>query len=194
MGTASKIISVILRVGELVCASIVTGILGYYLSILDDADVPDDGRIVYAVAIGGISIFFSLVLMPPLRYSFWAFPLDLALFICWMVAFGLLCNRSGTQGCDSVWYWNTWGYYWGGWWRTVPVARISPAIVGYGGCSSWRSSLAFSFIGGIIWFGNALLGLYVSFSSRKDPARADSESSSQPQTKESENPAAVEQS
>lgn len=94
MGTASKVVSVILRVSELICASIVTGILGHYLSILDDADIPDDNRIVYAVAIGGISIFFSLVLMPPLRYSFWAFPLDLALFICWMVAFGLLVNVS----------------------------------------------------------------------------------------------------
>ena len=94
MGTASKVISVIFRSGELICASIVTGILGYYLSILDDANASYNTRIVYAVAIGGISIFFSLALMPPMAYSFWAFPLDIALFICWMVAFGLLCNVS----------------------------------------------------------------------------------------------------
>jgi hypothetical protein len=92
MGTASKIISVIFRVGELISAAIVVGILGRYLDILDDANVDENSRIIYSVCIGAISLFFSMVLMPPLNYSFWACPLDFALFICWMVAFGLQFN------------------------------------------------------------------------------------------------------
>jgi hypothetical protein len=94
MGTTSKVVSVILRVGELICAAIVVGILGRYLDLVHDANANPNVRIIYTIAIGGISIFFSLVLMPPLKYSFWAFGLDFALFICWMVAFGLLINVS----------------------------------------------------------------------------------------------------
>jgi hypothetical protein len=90
MGEASKVASVCLRIGELICASVVAGILGHYLYLLDQADDNLNDRIVYTVAMAGISIAFSIILMPPFKYSFWAFPLDFALFICWMVAFGLL--------------------------------------------------------------------------------------------------------
>ena len=84
----------ILRFGELASAAIVVGILGRYLSILADADVDAGSRIIYSVVIGGISLFFSLVLFPPLKYSFYGWPIDFSLFICWMVAFGLLCGVS----------------------------------------------------------------------------------------------------
>ncbi len=92
MGSASKVTSVILRIGELICAAIVTGILGHYLSVLYDANVNKNSRIVYTISIGAISLFFSMIFMPPLKYSFWGFPIDFILFICWMVAFGLLVN------------------------------------------------------------------------------------------------------
>lgn len=94
MGTASRVISVLLRVGELICAAIVCGIMGYYLRALDDANGPYNSRVVYSVAMAGISILLSVVLLPPLKYSFAAFPLDFAIFICWMVCFGLLLNVS----------------------------------------------------------------------------------------------------
>jgi len=94
MGKASKILSVIFRIGELICATIVVGILGRYVSILDEANVHQNSRIVYAVSIAAISMFFSLIFMPPLKYSFYGFLIDFALFICWMVAFGLLVNVS----------------------------------------------------------------------------------------------------
>lgn len=93
MGTASKVVSVVLRIGELISACVVCGIMGRYLTLQDDdANAPYNSRIVYAVAMASISIFFCLVLMPPLKYSFLAFPLDLSIFVCWMVCFGLLAN------------------------------------------------------------------------------------------------------
>jgi hypothetical protein len=52
------------------------------------------GRIIYAVTIAGISIVCSIVLLPPFRHTFYAFPLDIILFVLWMVAFGLLGNVS----------------------------------------------------------------------------------------------------
>jgi hypothetical protein len=94
MGMGSKIVSVVLRFVEFSSAIIVTSILGRYLHFLDAANVGAGSRIVYATVIGGLSIFFSLILILPFKYSFYAFPLDFALFICWMVAFGLLANVS----------------------------------------------------------------------------------------------------
>jgi len=38
----------------------------------------------------GISICAAIILMPPFKYSFWVFLLDFALFVYWMVLFGLL--------------------------------------------------------------------------------------------------------
>jgi hypothetical protein len=75
MGTASKVTFVCLRIGELICASVVAGILGHYLYLLDQADANANDRIVYAVALAGISIAFSIIFMPPFKYAFWAFPL-----------------------------------------------------------------------------------------------------------------------
>lgn len=92
MGVASQASSVVLRIGELICASIVAGTLGRYLYLLSVARVDGSSRIVYSVAIAGISIFFSIVFMPPLKYSFRGFSIDFSLFICWIVAFGLLDN------------------------------------------------------------------------------------------------------
>jgi hypothetical protein len=92
MGIASQITSVIFRSIELISAPIIAGLVGPYLHYLRNAGAEENGRIVYTIAIAGISIFFSRTLMPPLKYSSYAFPLDFALFICWMVAFGLLDN------------------------------------------------------------------------------------------------------
>ena len=94
MGGGSKICSVILRFGELASAAIVVGILGRYLAILADANIDAGSRIIYSEVIAGISLLFSIVLFPPLKYSFYCFPIDFALFICWIVAFALLCNVS----------------------------------------------------------------------------------------------------
>lgn len=95
MGEASKIVSVILRVWEIICAAIVTGIVAYYVHYLDHANVGTPSRISYAIAIGSISLFFGVVLIVPAKYSFWAFPLDFLLFIMWMTCFGLLVDVSG---------------------------------------------------------------------------------------------------
>jgi hypothetical protein len=92
MGIATKITSVVLRIVELSSAVIVVAILGRYLHFLDIANVGAGGRVIYTEVIAGLSIAFSIILMPPLAYSFILFPLDFVLFVCWMVAFGLLAN------------------------------------------------------------------------------------------------------
>jgi hypothetical protein len=100
-------------------------------------------------------------------YSFYAFPLDLIFFIMWMVAFGLLANLTAGATCTSNWYWNYWGYYWGRFW-VVPGRLPSPGLVGRSGCAQWRTTLAFSFIGGCFWGISAIIGLYVITSRHSD--------------------------
>ena len=97
MFTARRVVSVILRVGELISASIVCGIMGRYLNLREDANAPYSSRLVYTVTLAAISIICSLVLLPPFKYSYMAFPFDYALFICWMVCFGLLTGVSIVQ-------------------------------------------------------------------------------------------------
>jgi hypothetical protein len=94
MGAASKICSVILRFCELASAAIVAGIVGRYLHFLTEANAHAGSRIIYTEVIAGISILFSILLSPPLKYSFYFFVIDFVLLICWMVAFGLLCSVS----------------------------------------------------------------------------------------------------
>jgi len=92
MGTASKITSVIFRLGALICAAIVLGIISRLFYVVDQGNGPVNGKLVYTEVIAGLSIAFAILLMPPLAYSFYLFPLDFIMFICWMVAFGLLAN------------------------------------------------------------------------------------------------------
>jgi hypothetical protein len=93
MVEVSQIVSVCLRIWELICASVVVGLIGTYLSYLDNAHVTSV-RMEYAIATASIGIIGSLLLAPPLRYSFYACPFDLAMFIMWMVAFGLMVDVS----------------------------------------------------------------------------------------------------
>jgi hypothetical protein len=94
---------VYLRIGELICASVVAGILGHYFYRLDQADANANDRIVYTIALASISIAFSIILMLPFKYAFWTFPLDYALFRCWIVAFRLLVDGSPIPAL-STWY------------------------------------------------------------------------------------------
>ncbi|KFY24257.1 hypothetical protein V493_05347 [Pseudogymnoascus sp. VKM F-4281 (FW-2241)] len=153
----SRVASVFFRIMQLISAAIVAGLLGHFLHNLHEGGGGSgSSRVLYAISIAGISIFFSLLFMLPLKYQFYAFPLDLIMFILWMIAFGLLISV-GSSGCNSGWYRSRWSWAWGRWYRLPPgeASRLTGA-----GCGSWRASLAWSFIGGIFWLLSFLLGLY----------------------------------
>lgn len=156
MVRASDIVSVLLRIGELICACIVTGLLGTFFHYLSDAHAHASSRLIFLMSIAGISIVATFALSPPVKYTFWAFPFDFIMFVLWMVAFGLIVDLTGTAGCNSSWYWHTWGWYWGRWYR-IPGTLPSQALVGTAGCAQWRAMLAFTFSGGCIWFTSGCL-------------------------------------
>ena len=101
MSLASQITSVLFRSSELICAAVVVGILGDYLNHTSLAHVGTSNDIVYTVVIGGLSLFFALLMIFPWKYQFYAFILDFLMFIMWMVSFGLLRNVSLSKGGHS---------------------------------------------------------------------------------------------
>ncbi|PLB51672.1 hypothetical protein P170DRAFT_506619 [Aspergillus steynii IBT 23096] len=156
-----EVFSPILRVGELISAAVVVGILAGYEHLVHRGDGPQSGRIIYSLVIACITLLFSILLLTPFHCTFYFFALDFIFFVCWMVGFGLMANLTASDGCDSRWIWYNWGYYWGGYYDTTPLDEVSPVLVGTGYCPRWRANLAFAFIGGILWLLSAILGLYV---------------------------------
>ncbi len=95
MGTGRKVCNVILRACELCCAVIILGIVTYFLSRINSADNGFyNSKIIYTETVAAIATAASIVLMPPLMYTFWAFPFDLSMSVMWFTSFGLLANVS----------------------------------------------------------------------------------------------------
>lgn len=90
---------------QLISAAIVAGLLGHYLHNLHEGGGFNSRRVIYAISIAGIAIFFSLLFMLPLKYQFFAFPLDLIMFVLWMIAFGLLISVSFYSIQDQFSFW-----------------------------------------------------------------------------------------
>ncbi|KAK3302943.1 uncharacterized protein B0T15DRAFT_402100 [Chaetomium strumarium] len=161
MGSVSKVFSVILRLGELVGGVIVLALLGRFLYIVGEANVYADSRIIYTTVVSCIAIALSILFMPPFTCSFMAFPIDFILFTLFLVAFCLLETLTGTDTCNAVWYWSYWGYLWGGFWRT-PVVVTGPGDIGWAGCASWRTVLAFTFLSSMAFlFSSVLVGTFL---------------------------------
>ncbi|KAH7118200.1 hypothetical protein B0J13DRAFT_569752 [Dactylonectria estremocensis] len=157
-GTAHKIVSVILRIGEFCCAVIVLGLLSRFCYLISIAQESADGRIVYAMVVAGIGIIYSFFFCPPFKSLFLSFPFDFVLFVMWLVAYCLLQTRTGSHTCSARWYYDYWGYYWGRFWRVGPVGTVN---IDRAGCAQWRTVLAFSFIA---WFLHFTSGILVSHS------------------------------
>ena len=72
----------------------VAAIVGEYEHHLSLAQAQVDSRLVYTLVVAGLSIAFAVILFLPFGYSFRGFPVDVVLFILWIVAFALLVNVS----------------------------------------------------------------------------------------------------
>ncbi|KAK0732254.1 hypothetical protein B0H67DRAFT_479355 [Lasiosphaeris hirsuta] len=153
-GTASRVLSVFLRLAALTSGAIVLGLLGRAFYLLDRAGVVEpNGRLVFAAVIASLTILGSIAFMPPLAYAFWFFPVDFFFFAAWLTVFCLLETLTGTDACEADWFNNYWGYYWGRWNWVGPVG----VDVQWTGCSAWRTVLAFSFVAFIVYLLSGIL-------------------------------------
>jgi len=168
MAGVSRVCNVILRVWELICSVIVLGIVAHFVNIVAQARAGQDGRLIYTLVLASISTLYSIVCTPPFLYVFLVFPGDFLLFVAWLVSFGLLASR---QACGGWWYWNYWGYYWGGWWRD-PFDINGPGDINWTGCSEWRTVQAFSFIVAFTFLLSFILGMIASMKWWNGPDKA----------------------
>jgi len=155
-GIFHRVAYFLLRMSELICAVIVLAILARFTYLVGIGRVSVDGKIVYALVIASIATAFSILFCVPVNVLSMSFPADFILFVCWLVAFGLLAAED--RHCSTGWYNNNWGYYWGRWWRFGPVGRVN---VGNIGCGYWRTTLAFSFMASMAHLLSLILGIYI---------------------------------
>ena len=92
MGIISKGLSAFLRFMAFVSSVIVAGLLGRFVHHEHKMGLSGGSRTLFVLSLSGISIFFSLLLMIPFAFTFWSFPLDFAMFVMWIVGFGLLAG------------------------------------------------------------------------------------------------------
>jgi hypothetical protein len=90
----TDLVSIILRIAELVFAAIVAGINGEYLHLVRHTSSWDQGRFIYTEVVASIAIFLSLIWLFPFSSSFIHWPVDFFISVAWFVAFGLLVNVS----------------------------------------------------------------------------------------------------
>ncbi|KAJ9419196.1 hypothetical protein FOXG_22436 [Fusarium oxysporum f. sp. lycopersici 4287] len=157
-GVAHKVISILLRLGELASAIIVLGILSRFCYLISIAEVYADGRIIYGIVVACLGIIYSFIFCPPFKNMFLGFPFDFVMFVMWLVAYCLLQTRTGGHACSVGWYYDYWGYYWGRFWRVGPIGTVT---INGAGCGSWKTVLAFSFIAWFLHLLSGILGVYV---------------------------------
>jgi len=122
MPVISRLVSMVLRFAELVCACVVAGIIGSYLDHYGEANAWPEARFIYTETIAGLSILLSLIWLFPFAGGFLHWPMDIVISAAWFAAFGLLVNALSRNGCGSS------AFSWSG-------------ITQGGVCNRWRVSL-----------------------------------------------------
>ncbi|TQS38454.1 hypothetical protein Golomagni_01040 [Golovinomyces magnicellulatus] len=136
----AEIISIFLRIGELIFSIIVLGLTSSWLHLNHNRAFSPRKSFIYTAVIACISIICALILLLPFAGNFSHWPVDLVLFITNMVAFGLLA-RYHRRSCGSIWYRND----------------FSPDRA----CGRYRSNISFLFLASIFFLASALLGMYI---------------------------------
>ncbi|BCS29437.1 MARVEL domain-containing protein [Aspergillus puulaauensis] len=147
MPVLSRLVSIVLRIAQVVFGAVVAGIVGWFLHTFDNTDVWPKPRWIYTEVIAAISILFGLVWLIPFSSGFFTWPLDLLISFAWFAAFGIQVDANRRLGCGSIWHWgsitdNTW-------------------------CGRWKASQAFSFLSAIVWIASALVGIWFTFRVRR---------------------------
>ncbi|GES63486.1 LCCL domain protein [Aspergillus terreus] len=150
MPVVSRLVSIVLRVVEIICAAIVAGIIGYYLDTLGDFDAWPQARWIYTEVVAGLSILLGLIWLIPFSSGFFNWPFDVIISFAWFAAFGILVDALHKLPCGGIWSWNN--------------------VVDNNECGRWKAAEAFSFISAVVWLVSALVGIWFTFRVRRSEA------------------------
>ncbi|KAE8352793.1 membrane-associating domain-containing protein [Aspergillus coremiiformis] len=143
MPVVSRLVSIVLRLVEIICAVIVAGIIGYYLVSLNDLEAWPQARWIYTEVVAGVSILLGLIWLIPFSFSFFSWPFDVVISLAWFAAFGILVDAIHKFSCGSIWAWGS--------------------IVQNDVCGRWKAAEAFSFISACVWLISAVVGIWFTF-------------------------------
>lgn len=149
MPVFSRIVSVILRIGEIAFAAVVAGIIGSYLHAYNNS-VENEwprARWIYTEVVAGLSILLGLIWVIPFSGGFISWPLDLILSLAWFASFGLLVDSLYDINCRGG------AFDWGG-------------LLDGGLCDRWKASSAFAFLSAIFWLVSTIVGIWFSWRTR----------------------------
>ncbi|CAL5872069.1 uncharacterized protein PFLUO_LOCUS6326 [Penicillium psychrofluorescens] len=147
MPVVSRLVSMILRVGEIAFAAVVAGIIGHYLASFSNIHPWPQARWIYTEVIAGLSILLGLLWLIPFSSGFFSWPLDILISFAWFAAFGVLVNAIHQLPCGSIWHWSF----------------LHDSV-----CGRWKAAEAMSFVSAILWLVSALVGIWFTFRVRKD--------------------------
>ncbi|KEF52927.1 uncharacterized protein A1O9_10833 [Exophiala aquamarina CBS 119918] len=143
MPVISRVVSMILRAGELAFAGIVAGIVGKYLHDYRSGSDQPLARFIYIEIVAGISLLLGLLWLLPFASGFVHWPVDVFVSAAWFAGFGVLVQwRNSAQGACAG--------------DTFAWDQISLR----GTCGRWRATEAFSFLSAIFWLVSALVGVW----------------------------------
>ncbi|KUL81559.1 hypothetical protein ZTR_09233 [Talaromyces verruculosus] len=130
-----------IRLGQFAFGAVVTGIIGYFISLFDTDDASFLlGRWIFVEVLAGLSVILGLIFLLPAFLSFFIWPIDVVIALAWFAAFGLLFDALDGIVC-------------GGFDGLGPVDG--------GNCSTWEAAEAFSFLSAFAWLVTGFLGLYL---------------------------------
>lgn len=133
----ADIFSLVLRIGELAFSATVAGLTGEYLHARRGAPASSHKRMIYTIVVAAISILFSLLFLLPFLASFAKWPVDLILFILWIVAAALLADFNNDNSCGSIWRWGN--------------------VTARNACGKYKANMAFAFLAAIFFLVSAIL-------------------------------------
>ncbi|KAE8152016.1 marvel domain-containing protein [Aspergillus avenaceus] len=143
MPVVSRLVSIVLRVVEIICGAIVAGIIGHYLASFTSIDPWPQARWIYTEVVAGLSIILGLIWLIPFSFGFFSWPFDTVISLAWFAAFGILVDAIHKFNCGSIWGWGN--------------------ITHNDSCGRWKAAEAFSFISACVWLASALVGIWFTF-------------------------------
>ncbi|EEH42512.1 uncharacterized protein PADG_07332 [Paracoccidioides brasiliensis Pb18] len=146
MPVISRMVSVVLRIGEIGFAAVVAGIIGHDVARTDNFPGFPLGRWIYALVVSGISMLLGLIWLIPFSASFVLWIADLIISCAWFSVFAVLVNWLNRRACGFIFDWGS--------------------ITDGGVCDRWKAAEAFSFLSAILWLVSAIVGIWFTFRTR----------------------------
>ncbi|KAK6510115.1 hypothetical protein TWF481_004828 [Arthrobotrys musiformis] len=142
-----RILSLSLRLSQLLTSIIITGISGHYLNTLHDFGIKHpNGRFIYTTIISSSSLVYSFLSLVFWKYT--VFPVDLGFFVAYLAGFGVVVNWIvDGMGCGKAWDLEVRVGSWGS-------GRAKDQ------CARWAAVETFTFVSAMLFLASGLLSVW----------------------------------